>query len=289
MERYDIAIIGTGPGGLEAAITAKQRNKKIILFGNMDLSLKIKKAVEINNYLGLPRMTGDSLYEAYSNHLKAAGISITETRINAVYAMGDYFVLQSAEEMFEANAVIISTGVVTGKTFPGEEENLGRGVSYCATCDAALYKGKTAIVVAYSSKEEKEAEFLAERAEKVYYMAMYKEKPELHGNIELIIGTAPKEIEKNGEKMRLITDKGFYEADGIFVLRDALAPDKLVPGLITEGAHIVTDRSMRTNIEGLFACGDITGKPYQYIKAAGEGNIAALSAAAYLDVKRKSK
>ena len=282
MNRYDIAIVGSGPGGLEAAITAKIRNKDIILFGNKNLSLKITKATEIKNYLGFPDITGEELAKAYDNHLQKMNIDINTSRINAIYAMGDYFALQSAEEMFEAKSVIISTGVVTGKTLPGENENLGRGVSYCATCDAALYKGKEAIVIGYNPKEEQEAIFLAERAEKVTYIALYRNVSFLADNIEIIEGNIPKEIVKDGDKVALVTNKGSYQADGIFILRDAISPDKLVPGLEINEGHIVVDRTMSTNIEGVFACGDITGKPYQYIKAAGEGNVAALSAVSYL-------
>ena len=282
MNRYDIAIVGTGPGGLEAAITAKIRNKDIILFGNKNLSLKITKATEIKNYLGFPDITGEELAKAYDNHLKKMNIDINTSKINAIYAMGDYFALQSAEEMFEAKSVIISTGVVTGKTLPGENENLGRGVSYCATCDAALYKGKEAIVIGYNPKEEQEVIFLAERAEKVTYIALYRNVSFLANNIEIIEGNIPKEIVKDGDKVALVTNKGSYQADGIFILRDAISPDKLVPGLEINEGHIVVDRTMSTNIEGVFACGDITGKPYQYIKAAGEGNVAALSAVSYL-------
>lgn len=282
MKRYDIAIVGTGPGGLEAAITAKLRNKDIILFGNKELSLKITKAVEIKNYLGLPDITGKELAKSYEGHLKKMDIDINYSRINAVYAMGDYFALQSAEEMFEAKSVIIATGVVTGKTMPGENENLGNGVSYCATCDAALYKGKEAVVVGYAPKEEEEVIFLAEKAKKVTYIALYKNVPFLADNVEIVEGELPKEIVKGGERITFITNKNSYETDGIFILRDAVSPDKLVPGLNIEDGHIVTDRLMRTNIEGVFACGDVTGKPYQYMKAAGEGNVAGLSAVSYL-------
>ena len=282
MSRYDIAIIGTGPGGLEAAITAKLRNKDIILFGNKDLSPKITRAVDIKNYLGLPDTTGEGLAKAFKEHLAKMDIEINETRIDSVYAMGDYFALQSAKEMFEAKAVIISTGVVAGRPFPGEDENLGRGVSYCATCDAALYKGKEAIVIGYSKREEEEVIFLAERADKVIYIALYKDVSTLSDNIEVVTGNVPKEIVKDGDRMALITNKGEYKADGIFILRDAVSADKLVPGLLMKDGHIVVERDMGTNIEGVFACGDVTGKPYQYIKAAGEGNVAALSAVSYL-------
>ena len=272
MSRYDIAIIGTGPGGLEAAITAKLRNKDIILFGTKELSPKITKAVEIRNYLGLPRITGDGLAQAYT----------------AVYAMGDYFALQASGEMYEAKTIIISTGVVAGRPFPGEDENLGSGVSYCATCDAALYKGKEAVVIGYSKSKEEDALFLAENADKVTYVALYKDVSELADNIEVITGNVPKEITKEGDKMTLVTNKERFTADGIFILRDVLSAEKLVPGLLMEDGHIVVGRDMSTNIEGVFACGDVTGKPYQYIKAAGEGNIAALSAISYLMSKKRT-
>ena len=288
MSRYDIAIIGTGPGGLEAAITAKLRNKDIILFGTKELSPKVTKAVEIRNYLGLPSISGDGLAKAYTDHLEAMDIKINEARISAVYAMGDYFALQASGDMYEAKTIIISTGVVAGRPFPGEDENLGRGVSYCATCDAALYKGKEAIVIGYSKREEEEVIFLAERADKVIYIALYKDVSTLSDNIEVVMGNVPKEIVKDGDRMALITNKGEYKADGIFILRDAVSADKLVPGLLMKDGHIVVERDMGTNIEGVFACGDVTGKPYQYIKAAGEGNVAALSAVSYLISKKRT-
>lgn len=282
MERYDIAIVGSGPAGLEAAITAKLRNKSIILFGNKDLSLKITRATQIDNYLGLPDITGEKLAEEFKSHLEDMDLSITCERINEIYAMGDYFALQSADGMVEAKTVILATGVVTGKAFPGENENLGRGVSYCATCDAALYHGKSAIVLSYSKKEEEEANFLAEKAEKVFYIPIYREETELSSKIEVLKGLIPKEIRREEDGMVFVTNKTELKADGIFILRDAVAPDKLVPGLQVEGGHITVNRNMETNIPGLFACGDVTGRPYQYMKAAGEGNVAAFSAVAYL-------
>lgn len=288
MERYDIAIVGTGPAGLEAAITAKLRNKNIILFGNKDLSLKITRATQIDNYLGLPDISGENLAEAFKSHLENMGIELTCERINEIYAMGDYFALQSAERMVEATTVILATGVVTGKPFKGENENLGSGVSYCATCDAALYKGKTAVVLSYSKKEEEEAAFLAEKAKKVYYIPVYREETELPPEIEVIKGVVPKEIRKDEDGMVFVTNKLELKADGIFILRDAVAPDKLVPGLQAENGHILVNRNMETNIPGLFACGDITGRPYQYMKAAGEGNVAAFSAVDYLAGKEKA-
>ena len=285
MERTDIAIIGTGPGGISAAITATIRNKKVLLIGSRELSEKMRKAHQILNYPGYPAVSGSALADAFQNHLASMNIPVTEKRVNAVYAMGDYFVLQAGEEMLEARSVILACGVVQGKPLPGEEELLGHGVSYCATCDAALYRGKTAIVIGYSPREEAEAAFLNEVCTKVIYIPVYKEETHLPDNIQ-VLREKVTALEKTDGKCTVITDQGQHEADGIFVLREAVAPAQLVPGVETDGSHVVTDRSMATNIPGLFACGDITGTPYQYVKAAGEGNVAALSAVQWLDMHK---
>ena len=186
MDRYDVAIIGTGPAGVSAAITAAIRNKKVLLLGSKDLTAKLQKAHRIQNYPGFPAVTGAELASAFQGHLAQMGIAITEKRINAVYAMGDYFALQSGEEMLEASAVILATGVVQAKPLPGEEELLGRGVSYCATCDAPLYRGKRAAVIGYSPREEAEAAFLAEVCAEVLYFPVYKEETALPDTVRVI-------------------------------------------------------------------------------------------------------
>lgn len=287
MERYDIAIIGTGPAGLSAAITAKIRNKKILLIGNPNFSDKVQKAHQIQNYLGLPAVSGKDLAKAFENHINSMDITITDGKVNAVYPMGSYFGLQVSQDIYEAETVIVATGIVTGKAFKGENELLGRGVSYCATCDAPLYRNKTVAVVGYSPKEELEAEFLAEVCEKVLYIPMYKEETKLSDKVT-IIDEKPTAVIGENKVKSLQTEKNNYEVDGIFILRDSIPPSQLVSGLEIKDNHIVVNSQMETNIKGCFACGDIVGRPYQYIKAAGQGNIAGLSAVAYLDAKRKA-
>jgi thioredoxin reductase (NADPH) len=115
MERFDIAIIGTGPAGLEAAITAKNRNKNIILFGDKKLSSKVGKFEEISNYLGVGKLTGQELISAFQNHLSLLDIEVTEDKVQSVYAMGNYFIIQGKEVMYEASTVILATGVVMAK------------------------------------------------------------------------------------------------------------------------------------------------------------------------------
>ena len=288
MERYDIAIIGTGPAGVSAALTAKNRNKTILLLGSRQMSEKVAKAHEIRNYPGLPFVKGEALAEAFRDQLDRMEIPVTEQRIGAVYAMVDYFALQAGEEMLEAKTVILATGVVSAKPLPGEEALLGRGVSYCATCDAPLYRRRAAAVIGYSPREESEAAFLSEVCSRVIYFPMYPGEPDLPDRVE-VIREKPAEILKAENGLKVKTEEGEYAADGVFVLREAVSPAQLVPGLETDGAHVKVNRKMETNLPGVFACGDLAGTPYQYVKAAGEGNVAALSAAAYLERKDKEK
>ena len=282
MERYDIAIIGTGPAGVSAALTAKNRNKSILLLGSRQMSEKVAKAHEIRNYPGLPFVKGEKMAAAFRDQLEKMDIPVTEKRIGAVYAMGEYFALQAGEEMLEAKTVILATGVVSAKPLPGEEALLGRGVSYCATCDAPLYRGRTAAVIGYSPREEAEAAFLSEVCSRVLYFPMYPEETDLPETVE-VIREKPVEILKAETGITVKTADGEYAADGVFVLREAVAPAQLVPGLETDGAHVKVNRKMETNLPGVFACGDLAGTPYQYVKAAGEGNVAAISAAMYVD------
>ena len=289
MARVDIAIIGSGPAGVSAAITARLRGKSLLLFGSKELSEKIGKAHKIQNYPGLPDVSGEELRGAFQKHLDAMGIEVTEARVNAVYAMGDYFAVQTANETYEATAVILATGVVQGKPLPGEEEFLGRGVSYCATCDAPLYRGKAVAVIGSSPAAEPEVAYMAEVAASVLYLPLYDGEPDLPATVKVI---REKPTAVTGETLvtALHTDGGEYPVDGVFLLRDAMAPTQLVPGLEGNGGHVAVNAKMETNLPGCFACGDAVGLPYQYIKAAGEGNVAALSAVEYLAAqKRKEK
>lgn len=285
--RYDVAIIGTGPAGLSAAITLKIRNKNIILFGSKDLSSKVAKAHEIQNYLGLPAISGEALAKKFASHIESMGIEITQEQITTVYSMGDYYSLLSKNnQMYDVSAVILATGVNFGKPYPGEKEFLGIGVSYCATCDAPLYRGKTVAIIGASPKEEAEADFISEIAGKVYYIPLYKEKVNVKETIT-VVEDVPTAIEGEMKAEKLILKNQELTVDGIFILRESVLPEQLVPGLEMDGNHIAVNRRMETNLAGCFACGDIVGMPYQYIKSAGEGNVAAISAVGYLDGLKK--
>ena len=280
--RYDVAIVGTGPAGLEAAITLKIRKKNIIVIGKKDSSGKVRSAEKIDNYLGIPAVSGDDLAKKMLDHAESMGVEITEGRVSMIYPYGEYFAIQSGEEIIEAASVILCAGVAPAKTIPGESEFLGRGVSYCATCDAAMYKDKKAVVVSYSPAFEEEAEFLRKYASEVIYVPVYDAGELKIEGVDIFIGK-PVEIKGAMKANTLITDNGEIQTDGVFVLRDQIAPSSMVPGLETEGSAVKCGRDMSTSIPGLFAAGDITGAPYQLIKASGEGLVAALSAVSYLN------
>jgi len=282
--RYDIAIIGTGPAGVSAAITAKVRKKNIILFGSADLSSKICKAPMIRNYPGLPDISGAGLVANFKEQLALLQIEVTQSRVSMVYAMGGYFGIQTSRGLEEASAVILAMGVSQTASLKREDEFVGCGVSYCATCDAFAYKDKTVAVVGYNSEAASEAEFLAQTSRTVYYFPMNDiavSNFDGYNNIN-VVNDRPIGISGALKADRLECEASGYDVDGIFVFRDNVAPDRLVPGIAVSDGHILTDVQMRTNIEGCFACGDIAGRPYQYIKAAGQGNTAALSAVEYL-------
>ncbi|MBM6861353.1 NAD(P)/FAD-dependent oxidoreductase, partial [Clostridium saudiense] len=249
MERYDIAIVGSGPAGLSAALNAKIRNKKFIVFGNKNLTNKLVKAPKVNNYLGLYGMNGEEIKNKFQEHLDAMDIKVTYERVNNIYAMGDYFALMVNEKMYEAKSLILATGMEYTKAINGELEFLGKGVGYCATCDAPLYKGKVVTIIGYNKEAEEEARYVSELASKLYYIPMYKAEYELNDNIE-VINDKPVEIIGDIKVNKLKLQNSDLETDAVFVLKDTISPGQLVPGLEIEDGHIKVDREMKTNIEG---------------------------------------
>lgn len=279
--RYDCAIIGTGPAGISAVLTLKSMNKTFIWFGSANLSQKIRKAEMISNYPGLSCISGEEMTRAFLDQIQQMEIELTEKTVTSVLHMGDYYGLLCDQEMFEAKTVILATGVESVKPILGELELLGAGVSYCATCDGMLYRGKKIAVVSTSAEYEHEVTYLANLAEKVYFIPLYRDVALEGRNIE-ILRKMPREVLGNSRVEMLRFDDMELSLDGVFFLKAAISPSALVMGLETENGHVVVDRQCATNLPGCFAAGDCTGRPYQYVKAAGEGNVAAHSVVRYL-------
>ena len=281
---FDVAIVGAGPAGISAALTLTALNKKIIWFGSKKLSSKIRAAEQIRNYPGLTDISGENMAKSFAAQIDAMGIEITEKTVTGIYPMGEHFGILCDQEAFDAKTVLLCTGVEAVKPIPGELQFVGRGVSYCATCDGFLYKGKTIAVLCTSKELEHEIEYLATMAQKVYLFPLYKNVEVKAENVQ-ILRAMPTAIEGGMKVEALTAGEEKIAVDGIFMLKQAVTPSVLVYGLEMEGGHVVVDRLCRTNIPGCFAAGDCTGKPYQYVKAAGEGNVAAHSAVQYLAEK----
>lgn len=283
---YDIAIIGSGPAGVSAVINAKILNKSYIWLSAKSVSDKVSKAELIKNYPGLPSVTGAELNWTFKNHCDAMYIENTQGIVTGVYETGDKFTLLVGNKDYEAKTVILCLGVQSKKPLDGEELFLGRGVSYCATCDGNLYRGKTIAVLATDKAFEHEIEYLCSLAQKVYVMPMYQNCFISAKNAELVM-KAPLKITGGMRAEEVVFKDGRLKVDGVFILRDAVSPSTLVHGLKIVDGHIEVNRRMETNIKGMFAAGDCTGRPYQYVKAAGEGNSAVHFAVEYLSKLKK--
>ncbi len=277
----DCIIIGTGAAGVSAALTLKALNKNFIWLGNKELSFKIRGAEKIKNYAGLPSVSGSEMGAAFLKQISAEGIEITEGKVNGVYPADGGYSVMCGQQVYEGKTVILATGVEAVKPVKGEVEFLGRGVSYCAVCDGFLYKGKDIAVAIDSDDEESEVKLLAGYARTVRLFRLKKCNEIAGENIVNEEGVIT-EIKGDMRARAVVCGDREIAVDGVFMLKQSVGADKLVHGLLTEGGHVVVDRACATNLAGVFAAGDITGRPYQYAKAVGEGNVAAYSVNAYL-------
>ena len=258
---YDVAIVGTGPAGLSAALNLKIHEKNFIWLGSRNLSGKIQKAEQVRNYPGLPDVSGAGLAASFLRHIQAMDIPIVEEMVNSIISMGGHYALMAGSEFFEAKTVLLATGTASVGTLPGEEALVGKGVSYCATCDGNLYRGKTIAVICGAARFEHEVRYLAELAGKVYFFPLYKDPSITNDNVEWIVQRA---VGIAGEKRVsgvLLKNGETLPVDGVFCLREAVALNTLLPGLAVEKGHIAAGRDMATNLPGVFAAGDCVGRP----------------------------
>lgn len=279
---YDAIIIGSGPAGLSTALNLKIHDKSFVWFGSRDMSDKVQKAHEINNYPGLPLVGGAELFASFDAHRAQMGIEITEKTVTNIMYSADHYMVLADNEMYESRTLALCMGVVNAKPFVGEEEFLGRGVSYCATCDGNFYRGKRIAVYCNAPRYEHEVAFLAELAEHVTFFPTYAHAGAGRENVT-VSTDYPVEICGGMKVSELVLKSGNRLAvEGIFILRNAIAPTTLLKKLAVEDGHIMVNRRMETNLPGCFAAGDCTGRPYQYAKAVGEGNVAAHSLIEFL-------
>lgn len=277
---YDIAIIGGGPAGLSAAINGAQRGKNVVVFsGNLKNSY-LFKAEKITNYLGFEGLSGAEMLHTMVHHANKMGVEITEKQVSKVMSFGDSFMMDVNGDVIQSKSIVVATGVVNSSNFVGETDYLGKGVSYCATCDGNLYKNKDVAVIALSDDACKEAEFLNSLCSSVTYIKKEKSKYKTPEGIKEVLFKNPKDIKINGDKFveSISVGENTYDVKGVFILRDSISPTNLIEGLELDGKFIKVNRQMETNIPMVYAAGDCTGKPLQIAKAVGEGQVAALNA-----------
>ena len=263
---YDIIIIGGGPAAVSAALTARNRNKSVAVIANKPETANLYLAEKLTNYPAFSG-SGAEMMEALRRQLAESGAELIEGRALNAVPLGKSFGVAAGSNFYESKAVILCTGISRSPMCAGETEFLGRGVSYCATCDGMLYRGKTVAVIGDGEECGHDAAFLESIGCTVLRFPK-KSKIEITG----------------GMKADTLTVDGTeYKTDCIFILTDKVTSSSLVPGIETENGAVKVDKRMKTNIAGVFAAGDCTGAPYQVAIAVGEGNMAALSACEYIN------
>jgi len=306
-ELYDVIIIGGGPAGLTAGIYSARANLNTLIINKSKFAGALAYASLIENYPGLEKpLSGKELLEIMLNQALSFGVKYKEEQVVGGNFTSEIKELITMQGSYSGKTVIIATGAMGRKpTIPGEGELLGRGVSYCAVCDAPFFKGKTVAVLGDSEEAAKEADYLTEFAEKVYLITpssrlKISSEHSVYSNkkIEIMASHSIKSI--NGQDFVTginVKDKDGneknIEVSGVFVYMAGSQPvtDFLGEAIkVDERGFIVVDSFMQTNIPGVFAAGDVAS-PYarQVVIACAQGAIAALSAEKYLRGRKQIK
>jgi len=297
---HDLFIVGTGPAGLTAAIYARRYLLDTLVLGEMQGGM-ISESHRICNFPTQNNITGSELTQKLINHVKELNGEIKQEKVEDIEKQGEDFRVKTNKKEYFAKKVILAIGTKKRKlNIPGEKEFLGKGVSYCATCDAGFFKDKITCVVGGSDAALTAALLLAEYAKKVYILyrkdRFFRAEPswikqvEENKKIEVLFNSNITEIlgKEKVEKIKLDTKKEI-ELDGIFIEIGSVANEEFSKQLElkTEGGYIRVNKKQETSTKGVYAAGDVTDNPLkQVVTACGEGAIAANSA--YEEIKRES-
>lgn len=304
---YDVIVIGGGPAGLTAGIYLARARTKTVLLEKAICGGQILVTDKIENFPGFPDgVKGPELAEGMSKQAARFGLEVKTKEVEGITPKKDssepFLVRLAGGEEARALALVISTGARWNSlNIPGEKELTGRGVSYCATCDGPLFRGKEAVVVGGGDTALEDALFLTRFADKVTIVhrrerlravKILQERASANKKIELCLNSVASEvIGKNKVEALKIKDvssgaEKTLRCDGVFVLIGITPNSKMVKGILKldERGYIITDDDMRTSVNGIFACGDVRKKLLrQVVTAAGEGAAAATGAQAYVD------
>lgn len=299
---YDIIIIGSGPAGLSAAIYAQRACLDTIVIEKNGISGgQVLNTWEVDNYPGFPGVTGFELSRQFREHANKLGARVVQDEVVQVELSGNVKKVVCEEETYEARCVILASGA-HHRTLevPGEEELRGAGVSYCATCDGAFFRGRTVAVVGGGDAALEDAIFLARMCEKVYIVhrrdklrgaKRLQERLQALENIEFVWNSETAAIEGNGqvEALRLRQTKTGEEkrldVDGVFIAVGIAPESELYAGQLEldEQGYIRADESGQTSVTGVFAAGDVRTKALrQILTAASDGANCVASAERYL-------
>ncbi|MEM3542711.1 MAG: thioredoxin-disulfide reductase [Candidatus Methanomethylicia archaeon] len=305
-EEYDVIIVGAGIAGCTAAIYTSRQALKTLLIDKVGIGGNLLITHLIENYPGYPTISGIELSEKLRIQLEKFNVPIIFEEVKEIDLVNEqrFSVKTGSGKTYISKAVIIATGTTHNKLgVPGEDEFLGRGVSYCATCDGPFYRNKIVAVIGGGNTAATYTEYLSNICKKVYWIHRRREfraEPYLQKlalskeNVETLTPYKPLEFKgtKKLEKVILenTEDKSIMEleVDGVFISigqTPNIEPVKKLPLQFTEQGYIKVDERMRTNIRGLCAAGDITGIENQYVIAAGQGATAALTISKYLKTK----
>ncbi len=288
----DVLIIGSGPAGIQAAIHASRKKVSVVLLGRTADSAM--NGTHIENYFGIEGTSdGTSMLRVGLEQAKKFGCAIIqENVISAEHTENVFRIITENDVEINAKSVIIATGISRAKlNVPGEKEFFGKGVSYCASCDCNFYKGKTVVIIGDDTEAAVSAEMMTGYASKVYWIfdtvkASQKMIDKARAsNVELINGKV--ESIKGDDKVRsiILSDGKEITTDGVFIELGAksaadLAMDMDLMPEMDDSIKIRLDCS--TDVKGIFACGDVTGRPWQVAKAVGQGAVAGSAAADYV-------
>ncbi len=295
---YDLIVIGSGPAGLSAAVYGKRAGLDLLVLEKNPMSGgQVLNTYEVDNYLGMPGMDGFDMGTRFREHADKLGVEFMEATALSLEDRGGHKLIRTDQGELEAKTVILATGAVHAMLgAPGEERLGGRGVSYCATCDGAFFRGRTVAVVGGGDVALEDAIYLARTSEKVYLIHRRDElrgamvlQQELKGlpNVEILYSHVVEEIlgEDAVEAVTLKdcrTEETFrLPVDGVFVAVGIRPQTELVRGLAAcdEGGYVLAGEDCATDMPGLFVAGDVRRKPLrQIVTAVADGANAAVSA-----------
>lgn len=290
----NIAVIGAGPGGLTAALYAARYGRKVTVFEGTFPGGQLVKTVNIENYPGFETGTdGFALADKMRKQAEKNGVAFKNERVKKIDFEKKIIFTDKGE--VSAETIILAMGASPRKLgVSGETEFLGKGVSYCATCDGMFFKGKTAVVVGGGDTALEDALFLSNICVKVYIIHRRDklraiktlcDRAEATENIEIVYSDNITEICGDNFVKYVKTEKGKIETDAVFIAvgnepQSDICPEKIK----NSNGYIVTDENMRTCIDGIYCCGDLRDKPLrQIVTACADGAIAAYSAAKYIE------